>query len=225
MAEDRTRDESTGIEAAIAEDLGAGAPEATPQGANRRAHVRTRGEHLTNLGARLTSGAEIRLIDLSRGGAQFECDRRFLPNATLSLRLVTPDTTFVVSGRVVRSRIVRIDSKGLGYNVAVAFDELLQNLLEQPAAEATASTTTRPTSRTRVIDGTPAGKIPAGVDAHSGTHSGEALPAGNLATDISAEEAAAFEAAAPTAPAGFTVTASVEHTGEQLRDLFNGADW
>src|SRR5690606_39779295 len=77
-----------------------------------------------------------RLIDLSRGGAQFECDRRFLPNATVSLRLVTNDDVVVVSGRVVRSRIVRLAAGGLGYVVAVAFNEVLPGAIEASAASA-----------------------------------------------------------------------------------------
>lgn len=109
-------------------------------GSNRRAYPRLTPQEVGALeAARLASGAEIKLIDLSRGGAQFETDRRFLPNSTVSLRLVTQDSTFVVNGRVVRSRIVRLQSGGLGYNVAVAFNELLQNIIgEAPAAQAQA---------------------------------------------------------------------------------------
>ena len=177
--------------------------QAGASGSNRRAHTRLRAEDLKGLGARLASGAEIRLIDLSRGGAQFECDRRFLPNSTISLRLVTPDSTFVVSGRVVRSRIVRLERGGLGYNVAVSFNEPLQHLIEEPTpapapdAEPAAATTTAATA----VEPTPS-------DA-----------------DVTAEEAAAFEATAPTAPTTMTVTAAVDRSGEELRDLFNGNNW
>jgi PilZ domain len=177
-----------------------GAPAGEAPTGNRRAHARLRAEDLKDLGARLASGAEIRLIDLSRGGAQFECDRRFLPNSTISLRLVTPDTTFVVSGRVVRSRIVRLDRGGLGYNVAVSFNELLQNLLEEPA-EAVAA--------------------PPETDAGRPAET----QASELTGDVTPEEAAAFEATVATAPSTMTVTASVNQTGDELLDLFNGNDW
>ncbi len=144
------------------------------------------------MGARLASGAEIRLIDLSRGGAQFECDRRFLPNSTISLRLVTPDATFVVSGRVVRSRIVRLERGGLGYNVAVSFNELLQHLLEVP---------------------------PPASDTDDGAR------AGDDGSDVTAEEAAAFDATADAAPGDVTVTASLDRDSDEVLDLFNGNDW
>ncbi len=176
----------------------------TPGGSNRRAHARLRAEDLKDLGARLASGAEIRLIDLSRSGAQFECDRRFLPNSTISLRLVTSDTTFVVSGRVVRSRIVRLDRGGLGYNVAVAFNELLQNLLEE------APPTAEPAQAEPAADAAAVADEP-GVIETSG--------------DVSESEAAAFDAAAETGSTVLTVTASLDQTSDDLRDLFNGNNW
>jgi hypothetical protein len=178
-----------------------------PGGANRRAHARLRAEDLKDLGARLASGAEIRLIDLSRSGAQFECDRRFLPNSTISLRLVTSDTTFVVSGRVVRSRIVR-HRGGLGYNVAVAFNELLQNLLEEvpPAPEPAQA----------APEDAPAASAPPIVDEPGVIEA---------SSDVSASEAAAFDAAAESGSTVLTVTASLDQTSDDLRDLFNGNNW
>ena len=160
-------------------------------GTNRRAHTRLSAENLKGLGAKLGSGAHIRLIDLSRGGAQFECERRFLPDSTVSLRLITADATFVVTGRVTRSRIVRLDRGGLGYKVAVCLTELLQNLLEEPAEFATRETNVRP----------------------------------DVAEDVSAEEAAAFEARVETAPTVVTVSTVVEHSSDELRDLFDGNNW
>ncbi len=186
--------------------------DAEPHAANRRVHARLRAEDLKDLGARLASGAEIRLIDLSRSGAQFECDRRFLPNSTISLRLVTPDTTFVVSGRVVRSRIVRLDRGGLGYNVAVSFNELLQNLLEEPAQASVAEAALGeahevPTPSDR-LDVAPAED-----------------PFAERAPDVSAEEAAAFESTVEAGSSVVTVTASVDQSSDELRDLFNGNNW
>jgi hypothetical protein len=177
-------------------------------GSNRRAHRRLRPEELSKLaGARLASGAEIKLIDLSRGGAQFESDRRFLPNSTVSLRLVTTDSTFVVHGRVVRSRIVRLDKGGLGYNVAVAFNELLQHLPDEALEPSTEARSTPDE-----------GDIPEAIESIEPT---EAEPG----SDVTPEEAAAFEASVEQAPTMLTVTAEVRHTDEELLDLFNGNDW
>jgi hypothetical protein len=190
-------------------------PDAPAADANRRAHTRLPARDLKNLGARLASGAEIRLIDLSRGGAQFECDRRFLPNSTISLRLVTPDTTFVVSGRVVRSRIVRLDRGGLGYNVAVSFNELLQNLLEEPPPPPPPAVASAPA----IAEDEPA------MATSDPAPAPDAAPAEAPPPGVSAEEVAAFEATVQDAPSIMTVTASVDQTGDELRDLFNGNDW
>src|SRR5690606_15242690 len=108
------------------------------RGADRRAWPRFSAEQLRDVVARTATGGEIRLVDLSRGGARLETDRRMLPNSSLSLKLVTADATFVISGRVVRSRIVRLAQGGLGYDVAVSFSEPLKEVpsTPEPAAEA-----------------------------------------------------------------------------------------
>ena len=190
-------------------------------GADRRQFRRLRPDELSNLGARLTSGAEIKLIDLSRGGAQFECDRRFLPNSTISLRLVTADSAFVVNGRVVRSRIVRLAKGGLGYNVAVAFNETLQNVIEEadeapPAAAGPVAETPRAPVE--------ASQVPV-TDAAANLTDLIEDDAESDQSDVTDDERAAFEAIVEDAPMMLTVTAAVEHTDEELRDLFNGNDW
>ena len=86
--------------------------------------------------AAFAPGPDVRLIDLSRGGARFECERRLLPGSTVALRLVTPDGAVVVRGRVVRSRIAKIDQSGLVYEVAAAFNETLSALADDSTQEA-----------------------------------------------------------------------------------------
>lgn len=198
---------------------------ATPTGAERRRFVRVQPDGANALAARLASGAEVRLIDLSRGGAQFECDRRFLPNATVSLRLVTKDDVVVVSGRVVRSRIVRLAAGGLGYVVAVAFNEVLPGAIEGSAASAQrppdAQATPAATAPAAAAgDAVPAGTVPTGPDPNT-----DFEPDSSVVSDISADEVLAFEATMDLAPAMLTVTAAVDATADQLRDLFNGNDW
>lgn len=206
--------------------------EAAPNGANRRQHVRVQPDASNPLAARLASGAEVRLIDLSRSGAQFECDRRFLPNATVSLRLVTKDDVVVISGRVVRSRIVRLASGGLGYVVAVAFNELLSAPIEPVASTRRAAPSVAPA---------PIAAVPAAPELVSAAAADAAVPAASAQADaltyiepevapealadISAEEALAFEAAVAISPAMLTLTAAVDSTSEQIRDMFNGNDW
>ena len=49
--------------------------------------------------------------------------------------------------------------------------------------------------------------------------------ASEMASDVTPEEQAAFEATVMDAPAMVTVTAEVEQSSDELRDLFNGNDW
>ncbi|HUL74586.1 MAG TPA: PilZ domain-containing protein [Vicinamibacterales bacterium] len=104
--------------------------EAATSGRDRRVFPRVPAEQLP-VTAGFAPGPDVRLVDLSRGGARFECERRLLPGSTVALRLVTPDGTLVVRGRVVRSRIAKIDQSGLVYEVAAAFNENLTTLAEE----------------------------------------------------------------------------------------------
>lgn len=206
------------------------AQDATATAANRREHVRVRPDDRNRLTATLASGSDIRLIDLSRGGAQFECDRRFLPNASVSLRLLTSDGQVLVTGRVVRSRIVRLASGGLGYLVAMAFAKPLQTDLDDVAPTA-AVPTAPPAGRVAPVEPVApvavAGPAEAVEPAESAASTEPAAPTppSDILADITAEEALAFESTTELAPAMLTVTASVDGTSEQLHDMFNGNDW
>lgn len=197
---------------------------AETSGADRRAHRRLQPHEIANLGARLASGAEIRLIDLSRGGAQFETDRRFLPNSSIALRLVTPDSTFVVNGRVVRSRIVRLEQGGLGYNVAVAFQEVLKDVIAEapPSAVAPADSQATPAS---VHDTVRLPMPPETAAAEPAAMADAAVEEADDASDVTDEERAAFEASVLDGSPMLMVTASVQQTGDELREMFNGNDW
>jgi hypothetical protein len=119
-------------------------PETEASGRERRIHPRLPADQLPFTAA-FAPGPDVRLIDLSRGGARFECERRLLPGSTVALRLVTPDGAVVVRGRVVRSRIAKIDQTGLVYEVAAAFNETLTALADEQAPKA-AATAAEPTS-------------------------------------------------------------------------------
>ena len=113
----------------------AGAPEADETGRNRREFRRIPATEVP-VTAAFSPGPDVRLIDLSRGGARFECERRLLPGSNVSLRLVAPEGPVIVRGRVVRSRIAKIDQGGLVYEVAAAFNETLTAIAGEPAEEA-----------------------------------------------------------------------------------------
>src|SRR5215471_21062824 len=84
---------------------------------DRRGAERISAEQLPHVSAQLNTAGDIRLIDISKSGARFESHRRLPPNSTVALRLATPESTLVVSGRVVRSRIVRLVDGSLGCEV------------------------------------------------------------------------------------------------------------
>ena len=106
--------------------------ESEAAGRERRVFPRLPADQLP-VTAAFAPGPDVRLVDLSRGGARFECERRLLPGSTVALRLVTPDGAVVVRGRVVRSRIAKIDQSGLVYEVAAAFNETLTALADDVA--------------------------------------------------------------------------------------------
>lgn len=126
-------------------------PEAT--GRERRVFPRLPADQLP-VTAAFAPGPDVRLVDLSRGGARFECERRLLPGSTVALRLVTPDGAVVVRGRVVRSRIAKIDQSGLVYEVAAAFNETLTALADDAAQKAVAAPPGAPTAETAPEAGT-----------------------------------------------------------------------
>jgi hypothetical protein len=112
--------------------------------ANRRGHVRVKPDACNGLSATLSNGSAVKLIDLSRGGAQFQSERRFVPNAPLTLRLKTPAGQVQASATVVRSRIIQVAGGALGYVVAVAFANPLTTDLECQDVEAASCEQTSP---------------------------------------------------------------------------------
>jgi hypothetical protein len=90
----------------------------------------------------LSSGPEVVLINISRGGALLESDRRLRPSTKICLRLVTAEAVHQVWGRVLRSQVSRL-AGGLHYQSAVAFDQelaLLAAVTENTLVQTTSST-------------------------------------------------------------------------------------
>ena len=170
-------------------------PAGTVGEAERRNWPRIPADALPNVSAKLATGPDIRLVDLSRGGARFECEKRLLPGAKVALRLVTPDGTLVVRGRVVRSRIVRLERGGLGYDAAIAFNETLSQMLAEPNA--------RPAQESQDA---PAAPMPEGADKDDGAPE---VPLESWQPPVEL----------------MTVTASVPQSSEELKEIFDGNDW
>jgi hypothetical protein len=183
---------------------------ASTAASNRRVFPRIPAAQVPQLSATLTTGPDIRLIDVSRGGALFECTKRLVPASAVALRLVTPDGTHIVRGRVVRSRIVRLERGGLGYQAAVAFNEPLKALIDDAEAPPPAQSTPAPDA--------PALSAPSAASAAaSGAEPASTAPV----EDASAESDTAEQWTVPI----MTLTANVLHTSAELHEIFNGNDW
>jgi hypothetical protein len=167
----------------------------TPTADERRTWPRVAAGRLSEVRARLTTGGDVTLLDLSRSGARLESARRMLPNSSVSLTFVTPDANVVMTGVVVRSRIVRLAS-GLGYDVAVAFNDLVEDI---PQLTAVASTP---------------------ASAPEGSPADEDVPP---APEVHAVEAPGPRPAAESQTM-FHITAELGN-GEYLHDLIAGNGW
>jgi hypothetical protein len=103
----------------------------------RRASPRRPASELPFLkSVKLLAGPEVRLIDVSRGGAQLESETPLPPGTRVCLRLVTTDTTLLIEGRVLRSRVSCLQPGLVRYRSAVAFDEEVALFSEDKSASA-----------------------------------------------------------------------------------------
>lgn len=106
-------------------------------GGERRAYPRKPASELPFLkSVKLLAGPEVRIIDVSRGGAQLESDTPLPPGTRVCLRLVTTDTTLLIDGRVLRSRVSCLQPGLVRYRSAVAFDEEVALFSEDKADSA-----------------------------------------------------------------------------------------
>jgi hypothetical protein len=121
------------LEVSLANDRRMGPADRRDSEADRRIATRFHPVQLPHLKAALSGTGEVRLVDISATGARFQSERRFLPNAALTLRLVTAVGTVSASGRIVRSRMVNLVNGTMGYDVAVAFDQSVEGLIPPEA--------------------------------------------------------------------------------------------
>src|SRR5690606_17973052 len=109
----------------------------------------------------------------------------------------------------------------LGYVVAVAFNEVLPGAIEGSAVAAQTPSDAPAATAAAAGMAVPADAVPSGPDPTADVEP-DTPP---VVSDISADEVLAFEATMELAPAMLTVTAAIDATADQLRDLFNGNDW
>jgi hypothetical protein len=167
-----------------------------PQGKERRASPRRLASELPFLkSVKLLAGPDVRLVDVSRGGALLESDTPLPPGTRICLRLVTTDTTILIDGRVLRSRVSCLQAGLVRYKSAIAFDEDVALFAEDRQEEAAAA----PASAPPLEAAAPSSSTP------------EAKAAGNA----SPEHSAAY----------MTVTAVVQDSGPDLHQIFGTNDW
>lgn len=71
--------------------------------------------------ARTSSGAELKLVDVSNGGVLVETGAKIAPGSTVDFRLIGKDTDLSVPARVLRSTVSQVDALGVRYYIAAAF--------------------------------------------------------------------------------------------------------
>jgi hypothetical protein len=97
-------------------------------GPDRRRSVRKgRCKLRRDLTARLRSGQDLALLNLSTGGALVEGGFRALPGTTIELQLLTPGWRGLAMARVLRCHVAALHpGRGIRYRAALAFAQELK---------------------------------------------------------------------------------------------------
>ena len=90
------------------------------EGHERREHLRVPANLLPSLTARLSGGAAVRLLDVSRRGVRLETTSHMRPGQTVCIRFVAADATVTLSAAVVRATVARLDADGVRYETALS---------------------------------------------------------------------------------------------------------
>jgi hypothetical protein len=94
----------------------------------RRLHARD--EHGI-ISARVRPGHDVRVIDVSAGGALVETTHRLLPGAAIDLHLATSESNVAVRGRVLRCAVARLHPTMVAYRGAIGFERHLPWFVEE----------------------------------------------------------------------------------------------
>ena len=117
---------------------------------------------------KLPWGQHLRLLNISSSGMLVESGVRLSPGSATSFKISGPELALVVRARVVRCRVSTVDSLGVKYETAAAFD--------QPVAELVASGEEPTDAAMRLAD------LVASVE----THAGSGRPAAELRAEFEA---------------------------------------
>jgi hypothetical protein len=120
---------------------------------NRRQHRRVPASMLPALTARLSGGASVKLLDVSRRGVRLETPLHMRPGQTVCIRFVAADATVTLSAAVVRATVAHIESDGIRYETALSLagdlvlcDQLHDAAMLEPETEASDPSATSPST-------------------------------------------------------------------------------
>ena len=85
---------------------------------------------------KLPWGQHLRLVNISSSGLLVESSVRLAPGSDTTFRIGGPDLSLVVPARVIRCRVATVDSLGVKYETAAAFDQPVNELIaagEEPS--------------------------------------------------------------------------------------------
>jgi hypothetical protein len=78
---------------------------------------------------------KVKVVDASREGILIECSLRLTPGATSQLEILRVDGPLRVRGRVVRCEITGINGGKVQYQVAIAFNDQLDFISDEPSPD------------------------------------------------------------------------------------------
>jgi uncharacterized NAD(P)/FAD-binding protein YdhS len=104
---------------------------------NRRQHRRVPASALPSLTARISGGAPVKLLDVSRRGVRLETSLHMRPGQTVCIRFVAADATVTLTAAVVRATVAHVESDGIRYETALSLagDLLLCDQLRDTAMQ------------------------------------------------------------------------------------------
>jgi PilZ domain len=104
---------------------------------NRRQHRRVPASALPSLTARISGGAPVKLLDVSRRGVRLETSLHMRPGQTVCIRFVAADATVTLTAAVVRATVAHVESDGIRYETALSLagDLLLCDQLRDAAMQ------------------------------------------------------------------------------------------
>jgi hypothetical protein len=150
--------------------------EQVDNGRERRRFVRIAADAMPHVTARVVGGPQVRLIDVSRRGAQVETTLPLKPGRSVTIRFVAADATLTLTGAVVRSSVAVLAEEGVKYHTALSFAEdivICPDVAPSRATDALDASLSR--TATQTIDEDATASLPDVMVVRTPDETGEAL--------------------------------------------------